>query len=195
MRPKPESFPDLTVPVRRRRTPVAHVSALGFDGSPRSGSASALVPPSIDEHGDSLVVAEALVQLLAELGASAADHDEPPTQPPPFGPGALMAAIRAGGRPGDGADVGVVDPVSIAFLAIVRVVPYGRGLGSQCGQVVHQLVPAKLRTLPKKLRGLQTAGQLQTLKIPRPTVPERIVHRIHLGRASCREPGRPYQLP
>jgi hypothetical protein len=182
MRPESKGFPDLTVPVRRRCAPIAPMSALGSEGSPQSGRSPALAQTSVDDQGDSRVVAEALVQLAAELGAIAANHDEPTTQRGPRSRGAaLMAPIRAGRRPVDGADMSFVDPVSIAFLAIVRVVTRCRRQGLQLGQGVHQPLPENLHSLPRNLRDLWTAAQPQALEMLRPAVSERIVHRIQPG--------------
>ena len=160
MRPESKGFPDLTVPVRRRRAPIAPMSALGSEGSPQSGRSPALAQTSVDDQGDSRVVAEALVQLAAELGTIAANHDEPTTQRGPRSRGAaLMAPIRAGRRPVDGADMSFVDPVSIAFLAIVRVVTRRRRRGLQLGQGVHQPLPR----ISSRFRGaFETSGRLRS---------------------------------
>jgi len=177
MRPESKGVPDLTVPVRCRRAPIAPMSALGSEGSHPSGRSPALAQTSVDDQGDSRVVAEALVQLAAELGTIAANHDEPTTQRGPRSRGAaLMAPIRAGRRPVDGADMSLVDPVSIAFLAIVRVVTRRRRRGPQLGQGVHQPLPENLQSLPRSLRDLWTAAQPQALEMLRPAVSERIVH-------------------
>jgi hypothetical protein len=182
MRPESKGFPDLTVPIRRRRAPIAPMSALGGAGSPWSGRSPALAQTSVDDQGDPRVVAEALVQLAAELGAIAADHDKPTTQPGPCRRGAtLMAPIRAGRRPVDGADMSFVGPVSIAFLAIMRMVTRCRRQGLQLGQGVHQPLPENLQSLPRNLRDLQTAAQPQALEMLRPAVSKRIVHRDSTG--------------
>jgi hypothetical protein len=97
--------------------------ALGSEGSAEDGRSPALAQTSVDDHGDARVVAKALVELLAEPRAIAVDHDEPPTRSGPRCRGvALVAVIRTGRRPGNGADRSIVNPVEIAFLAIVRVV-------------------------------------------------------------------------
>jgi hypothetical protein len=197
MRPEPEGVPDLAVPVRCCRAPVTPMSALGSEGRAQDGRSPPLASPSVDDHGDARVVAEALVELLAEPGTLAADHDEPTTQPGPRCRGvALMAAIGTGRRPGDGADTSGVDPVSIAVLAIVRVVTRGRRQGSQLGQGVHQPLRKFLQSRPKNLPVLSEAGQTQASEKVRPAVSKRIVHRDSPGTArALPEAVRPYHFP
>ncbi len=182
VRAEPEGLPHLAVPARRRRAPIAPAAALRSHGGPRRGRPPPLELTPVEDHGDSRVVAEALGQLLAELRAIAADHHEPRTQPGPRRPCALMAPVRAGSRPRNGAHASPVSPLSIALLAIVRVVAGARRDGQELGQGSRQSPPRSLQTLPEHLPAPQEAARAQALELLRPLVPEPIVHQESPGR-------------
>jgi hypothetical protein len=196
MRPEPEGLPHLAVPARHRRAPIAPAAALRSEGRPRRGRAPPLESAPVEDHGDARVVAEALGQLLAELRALAADHDEPRTQPGARRPCALMSPVRAGSRPRHGAHPPLVNPLSIALLAIVRVVAGGRRDGQELGQGIRQSPPWTPQALPEHFPAPPEAAQAQALELLRPLVPEPLVHQESPGpahggahsRARSREP-------
>jgi hypothetical protein len=184
MRAKAEARPDLTVPVGGRRPPIARAPTLAAEEPSGAGRPSAIELAAIEDHGDAWVAPEGLGQLLAELRAIAADDDEPATQPAPAGPCAIIVP-GAGEGPGDGAHMPLVDPGSIAVLAIVLVAS---------GRPRHADLPGPgvRETFPENLPVLRKTAQTQPRATDRPLVPEWIVHQKSPGQsAGARIPAGP----
>ena len=141
MRPEAEVRPNGTVLVCLRRAPISPSPPLDRHGSLLRARHTPLGLTSVEDHGDSLIAPEALAQLPAEFRAIAADHDEPSAQPRPDYPCALMALPSAGRGPGKGTRTALVDPSSIAFLAIVVVVSWRRRSGPPPGRGFRETLP------------------------------------------------------
>lgn len=141
MRPEAEVRPHGTVLVCLRCAPIAPSPPLDRHGSLLHAPQTPLGLASIKDHGDSLIGLKALAQMPAEFRAITVDHDEPSAQPLPECSCALMALPSAERGPGGGTRMALVDPWSIAVLAIVVVVSWKRRYWFLLGRGFRETLP------------------------------------------------------
>jgi hypothetical protein len=168
IRSESEVCPNGTVRVCLRHASISPSPPLDRHRSLLHARHTSLSLTSVEDHGDSWIALEALVQLPAELRAIASDHYEPSTQPRDCG-WTLMARSSAGRGPGGGTRLALVNPSSITFLAIVIVARWRRRYRFLLGRGFRE-------TLPQHVPVPGEAAEPQTPESDRPATSEWVMH-------------------
>jgi hypothetical protein len=141
MHSEAEVRPDRTVLAYLRHAPISPSPPLDRQAKRLRAPHTPLGLTSVKNHGDSRIGLEALAQMPPEFSSLTPDHDEPSTQPPLACRSSMMALDPAGSGPRLGTCVTLMDPASVAFLAIMVMVHWTRRARSPPGRGFREPLP------------------------------------------------------